>query len=166
MLSNDSDIAAVYSNIQKAQGKWRSLVRVLAREGANPKTTAVFYKAVVLAVLLYGSETWVITDEIYKQLNSFHVVAARQISRLPIRYDEEQEDWIKPPLARVFEISGLSPLYDYLHTRRQYIQDYARINRYYLRLQTTKQTTTAHRKLWTDDANLDEWTLKQAWLNA
>jgi hypothetical protein len=131
MLDNDSDMAAAHSNIKKARSKWRGLARGLARvlnnEGADPKTMVIFYRAVILAVLLYGSETWVMTEQLYRTINSFHVTISRQISRLPIRYDEETDSWVRPSMERVFQLTGLRPLYDYVHIRRQYIQDFAKI---------------------------------------
>ena len=44
--------------MKKARLRWAHTSRVLAREGARPKVSGFFfYKAVVQAVLLYGSET-------------------------------------------------------------------------------------------------------------
>ena len=40
----------------------------------------MFYQAVVAAVLLYGSETWCLTDTARRPLDGFHVEAARRIT--------------------------------------------------------------------------------------
>jgi hypothetical protein len=76
MLANDNDIGAIQHNVKKARKKWQMLSQILTREGAQPKIMGIFYKAVVQATLLYGSETWVITKEKYNILNTFHVTAA------------------------------------------------------------------------------------------
>lgn len=51
-------------------------------EGAKSKVMGMFYKAVVQSVLLYGSETWVLTKANYDILNSFHVAVRRKISKM------------------------------------------------------------------------------------
>ena len=40
----------------------------MKREGANAKTMAKFYLAVVQAVLLYGSESWTIKKRDWRRL--------------------------------------------------------------------------------------------------
>ena len=37
------------------------MMRILSREGAEPRVSVFFFKAVVQAVLLFGEETWVVT---------------------------------------------------------------------------------------------------------
>ena len=40
---------------------WKRITQKLSREGAAPQMSGFFSKAVVQAVLLFGSETWVVT---------------------------------------------------------------------------------------------------------
>ena len=68
LLSNSSDWAALYKNLRKARQQWGKLVRVLKRDGASPRAFGMFYKAVVQSVLLYGVETWTLTDKMIKVL--------------------------------------------------------------------------------------------------
>jgi len=50
---------------------------VFACEGVDAKIAAMFYKAVVQSVLLYSSETWVVTPlAVLKVLEGFHHWAA------------------------------------------------------------------------------------------
>ena len=35
--------------------------RILGIDGANPRVSGIFFKAVVQAVLIFGAETWVMT---------------------------------------------------------------------------------------------------------
>ena len=39
---------------------WRRLGTILRQEGAAPKVSAMFYRALAQAVLNFGAETWVI----------------------------------------------------------------------------------------------------------
>ena len=45
--------------------------RVLGREGADPKVSRALYIAATQAVLLFGSETWVLMPQMEKALDSF-----------------------------------------------------------------------------------------------
>jgi hypothetical protein len=58
LSSTDDEWPAIYRNLTRARKRWAQVSRVLVREGADPKTAAMFYKAVVQSVLLYGCETW------------------------------------------------------------------------------------------------------------
>ena len=48
----DYDWPAVVGNIWKARESWGQLLRILIREGADPKVSGYFFKAVRQAVLL------------------------------------------------------------------------------------------------------------------
>ena len=73
------------ANIRKAKARWGQVARILSREGATSGTMAYFYKAVVQAVLLYGSESWVMTQKMWKAVDSFHSSCARYIAGDHIR---------------------------------------------------------------------------------
>jgi hypothetical protein len=53
--------AAVSLNISKATQTWFGMYRILSSNGAESKTMACFYLAMVQAKLLYGSKTWVLS---------------------------------------------------------------------------------------------------------
>ena len=52
----------VVGNLGKARKSWIWLSRVLVREGADPKVSGNFYKAVAQVVLLFGAEMWVLAQ--------------------------------------------------------------------------------------------------------
>ena len=82
----DDDWPAVVGNLWKARKSWGQLLRILSREGADPKVSGYFFKAVRQAVLLFGVETWVITPRMERALSSFqHRVAQRLTGRHPRR---------------------------------------------------------------------------------
>jgi hypothetical protein len=126
MSADDSDWPAVQYNITKARARWAQVSRVLVRDGATPKISALFYKAVCMSVLLFGSETWVLTEAIIRSLSSFHLRAARQITRQYIRpRGPDCDEWIYPPVATTLKAARLYPIQTYLRRRRQYLLHYA-----------------------------------------
>ena len=54
---DDNDVRAVRSNMKKAPKCWKMLSRLLRSENMEPRACGMFYKAVVQAVLLFGSES-------------------------------------------------------------------------------------------------------------
>ena len=57
----DDDCPTVLRNIQRVRQVWGRLGKFLRREGADPIISEKFYRVVVQAVLLFGSETWVLS---------------------------------------------------------------------------------------------------------
>ena len=56
------------------------LARVLDSIGATMRYRGEMYKTVAHSVLLYGSESWVVTGEMLKVLTGFHHQAERRIT--------------------------------------------------------------------------------------
>ena len=73
----------VVGTLWKAQKIWAQMGRILVWEGAFPRVLGVFFKAVVQAVLLFGSETWVLTPRMGRDLGSFQNRVARRITGRP-----------------------------------------------------------------------------------
>ena len=67
----DDDWTAVAKNLARARKVLSRMSRILTREGAAPRVSGLFFKAVVQAVLLSGSETWVLTACMGKDLGGF-----------------------------------------------------------------------------------------------
>ena len=51
----------VVGNLRNSRKSWAWLSIILGQEGVKPQVSGVFFKSVVQTVLLFGSETWVIT---------------------------------------------------------------------------------------------------------
>jgi hypothetical protein len=49
-------------------------------DNTPPKVSAMFYKAVVQSILLYGSETWNLTTTALAWLEGFHIRAAYRMA--------------------------------------------------------------------------------------
>jgi hypothetical protein len=67
LSSMDDDWPDIVKNLAKARRRWATISRVLIRDGATPRISSMFYKAVVQSVLLYGSETWVLSPKIIRK---------------------------------------------------------------------------------------------------
>ena len=80
LMASDDDWPAVVGNIRKARKKLAQLSRILGREEANPQVSGIFFKAVLQAVLLFRSETWVMTPCMGRVLGGFQHRVAKQIT--------------------------------------------------------------------------------------
>ena len=80
LSSSENDSPAVEQNLQKSQGEWGRLEEILGREGVDRIMTGRFYLAVVQAVLIFGSETWVLTPRFEKSLKGFHHRVVQRMS--------------------------------------------------------------------------------------
>jgi hypothetical protein len=81
LSADDRDEAAVSYNIKKASNAWFGMYRILSADGADALTMARFYLAVVQAKLLFGSETWVLSERALGRLERFHARCARYLTR-------------------------------------------------------------------------------------
>jgi hypothetical protein len=63
MAQDDDDAQAICAQLRKARATWARVGKVLRGENTSPTVAAKFYLAVVQAILLYGSETWVISPQ-------------------------------------------------------------------------------------------------------
>ena len=59
-MTGDDDWLAVVGSLGKAKKSWGQLSQILSREGADPKVSRHFYKAMSQPVLLFGAERWVL----------------------------------------------------------------------------------------------------------
>ena len=110
---NDSDQKAISENIGKARKRWSTFSRVLIREGATFKTMGIFYKTIIMTVLLYGAETWSLSQKQLSLLKSFHNQCARAITSRKANQDEEG-NWKWPSITETLEMIGLKPINEYI----------------------------------------------------
>ena len=76
------------------------------------------------SVLLYGAETWVITDSMMKVLEGFHLRVARRLAGMLPRLDPRSKRWHYPKSAEVLELAGLWMITQYVELRRNRLADY------------------------------------------
>ena len=59
ILATNNDWKAVARNLSRAKTVWSRMSRILSRDGATPRASGFFFKAMIQAVLLFGADTWV-----------------------------------------------------------------------------------------------------------
>ena len=69
-------------NVRKS---WVLMTRILVWEGADPRVSGVLFKAVVHVVLLFRSDTLVLTPRMEWDLGSFQHRVARRITGMQPR---------------------------------------------------------------------------------
>ena len=98
-------------------------MRILSREGAAPQVYGFFFKAVVQALLLFGSETWVVTPRTDKALDRFQAqVARRLMGRLLWRTPDGRRTYTSSATAR--EEAGLLTMEEYIRRRQNTVAQY------------------------------------------
>ena len=73
----------------------------------------MFFKAVVQAVLIFGSETWVLTPCMGRELVNFQHGFSKQITGIHPRIREEW-GWKQPPLEAEMEEAGFEEIRVYI----------------------------------------------------
>ena len=124
--------------------------RILCRDGADSHTMARFYLAVVQAKLLYGSETWVISQRALDRLEHFH---ARCVRAIVHRYIRRQPNgtWVHPSTDTVLADCGLSSLATYIAQRKtRLLETYAKSESttYQRCITSTPIGSGVHRQMW------------------
>jgi hypothetical protein len=80
LVRDDDDAQAIRQQLQKARGVWARVGQVLRGENATPWVATKFYKAVIQAILLYGSKTWNLTASALARLEGFHIRTAYKMA--------------------------------------------------------------------------------------
>ena len=86
------------------------------------KTIANFYKVIVQSILLYGSETWVVTGIMWKKLRTFHHGVARAISNPCLMEYEDHDSTGYASISLILTSIGLEKIEVYVERRRQTLQ--------------------------------------------
>ena len=105
LTAGDNDWLVVVGNLGKARRSLGRLSLVLIREGAYPKVSRTFYKAVAQVVLLFETETWVLTPRMEKALDSFQSRVTRRITGRQLRRKKDGS-WNYPPLVGALREAG------------------------------------------------------------
>ena len=125
----DNNSQAVHGNLKKAQGCWARISRVLRPENASSRVCAMFYKATVQAVLLFGSETWNRTPTAMKWLEGFHIQAAYRMMRTNKPRRSPNGEWTYSSSEDVLSEVRMHAIADYIVVRRQTIASFT-VNRH------------------------------------
>ncbi len=96
MEQDDDDAQAIRAQLRKALATWARVGKVLWGENMSPTVAAKFYLAVVQAILLYGSETWVISPQTMARLEGFHIRAAWLMAQRHKPRQGPWKEWVYP----------------------------------------------------------------------
>ena len=119
----DSNVPTIRKNLGKARAIWGRLSRVLRKENAPAKVCASLYRATVQAVLLFGSETWVLTLALLRSLEGFHMRATRHMTdMMPER--KHGGPWVYPNSEKVLKVVGLHTIAHYVGVWRATVLRY------------------------------------------
>ena len=80
ILAADHNWSAVLQNLVKGVVVWRSMTSILRWEGVEPQVSGFFFKYVIQSVLLFGTETWVVTPRMGQFLGGFQDQVARRFT--------------------------------------------------------------------------------------
>ena len=100
-------------NLWRAQEKWGRIVKILGREGAENKTVGKFYVEEVQAMLLFGSEMWVVNLWLEKRWME-GMVPKFQLNR----------EWVYPPIGAALETMGLEEISVYIDRWQNIVAQY------------------------------------------
>jgi len=142
MSMDDSDTMAVSQNILKARVRWGQLSRLLTRRGASRKIMGLFYKATIQAVLLYGAETWTLTQPLLRLLRSFHHRCARYLARMS-NTQLADGTWVIPSSETALAAAGLHSIETYITRRTATYLPFIRTWAILLECQTSSTTQAA-----------------------
>jgi L-rhamnose mutarotase len=124
LAQDDEDVRAVRSQIKKAGGTWARVGQVLQADNTPPKVSAMFYKAVVQSVLLYGSKTWNLTTTALARLEGFHIRAAYPMTKVHKPQRGPNHVWVYPATSDVLKECGMHTITHYISVRRETILQY------------------------------------------
>ncbi len=124
MVQDNNEIQAVRHQLRKARGTWARVGQVLRSKNTTPQVAAKLYKAVVQAVLLYGSEMWNLTKAVLAQLEGFHVRAAYRMAQVHRPWRVAGNQWEYPKTSDVLEECDMATIQHYIQKRRATIAIY------------------------------------------
>ena len=120
LSSSDCDVPAMRRNLKRARGVWRRISTVIAKDDVPAPVAGMFFRVVVEAVLLYGSETWSLPPTAMRCLEGFQVEAARRLTGL--RPKKLGAVWVYPKSEEVLAAANLRPLEESMRRRRNTVR--------------------------------------------
>lgn len=124
VTDTDEDKATVLHNLNKAARTWGYLNRLLTKEKERSiKVVTSVYRTIIQALLLYGSETWVLSQKTLHKLEVFHRRCARCLTGRII-HQAPSGEWIYPNTEEVLKQAGLESIENYIKVRRKQVAKY------------------------------------------
>ena len=114
------------------------------------------YKAVAQSVLLYSSESLVVTGAMLKVLEGLHHQLARQVTGM-IETSGAGREWEYPLEVAALEDAGLHPIIEYIRRQQATIVERVVFHPIYeLYVEAERRTWTSRRMRWWDQDMVNE----------
>ena len=123
LWSSNDDWMAVELNLQRTREKWGRMEKILGRWGADKRILGRLYTALVQVVILFGSETWVLTSRLEKSLKGFHHREARRMAGVGPN-SQWDGTWVYPPIGAELEMVGLEEIGVYISRHQKTVAEY------------------------------------------
>ena len=123
LLSSDNYWPEVEQNLWRAWGKWGRLSKILGREGYGRRTTERFDVAVVQAVLLFRSKTWVLNPRLEKSLEGFHHQSVWQMASMSPK-PQRDVTWVCPLIGTALIMVVLQDIGVYISHHQNTVTQY------------------------------------------
>ena len=90
-------------------------------EEMPPRMVGTFYQAVVASVQIYGSESWVVSPAMMRELMEFHVQAMWQLTG--IHPQKAKGNQVYPHSADILAAAHLQPIEYYIQKRQHTVHN-------------------------------------------
>jgi hypothetical protein len=114
LVQDDNDAQAIWQQMHKAWGVWVCVGQVLCGENVMPQVAAKFHKAVIQAILLYGSKTWNLMGSALARLEGFHICVAHRMAQEHQPRQGVNRIWVYPKLVDVLEECEMQTIAEYI----------------------------------------------------
>ena len=123
LMAEDYDWPEVVRNLRRARQKWEQMTRVLSREGEDSQTLGQIYLEVVQSIMIYESESLVLTLCMKRVWGGCHHRVARRLTgRQPRR--GRDGGWFYLLLENVMGEVGLREVRTYASRRQNTVPYY------------------------------------------
>ncbi len=124
MAQDKDDIQAIRAQLRKARSTWARVGQVLCSKNTLPFIAAQFYQAIIQAILLYGSKTWVISWTALARLEGFHILGAYQMAHKNKPWCGPWNERAYPRSEDVLKECGMKTIEEYIRICRHTIAVY------------------------------------------
>ena len=144
-------------NLSKAHKRFSRISNLIAMEGADAVVGGRIYVAAVLAVLLYGLESWVWTSSMLSSIQGFHHRCCRRLADKRLKR-LQNGTYVYCPADEALKFCKLRPIQVYIARRRHNIKVYV-VKRpiYKLCRKAVRSPGTPTRTQFWWEQDLDHW---------
>ncbi len=97
---------------------------MLSMDNVSPRTSGMFYKAMVMVVLLYRSKSWNVAPLALSHLKGFHNRAVMKMARKHRPQWRPDKIWEYPVSTDAQEEMGLHPIAHYAHVKQNSVAQF------------------------------------------